>query len=198
MRGSWHDEHKAFADVIFKMLAFRPADRWKSFDEIIKRLRVMDDESRALAKRSYVDLKLEKNTAFFAEFYAEFFGKAPGARQKFEELARRRFEENAGPDAAYRRKEFEKAVLEAQYEKLKESMVAVLNFRPGNEPTSLSAIVKKHQNLGITHEHVDTFRRVFLDTLASRLPANRRAKIREAWEELFAPVVEYFKERLAG
>ena len=90
VRGSWHTEHKAFADVIFKMLAFRPADRWKSFDEIIKRLLVIDDESRALAKRSYVNLELEKNTAFFAEFYAEFFGKAPGARQKFEELARRR------------------------------------------------------------------------------------------------------------
>jgi len=183
VKGNWPAAHQAFANVIFKMLDRVPARRWRNFDEIIARLRVMDDESRALAKLTYLgsngsSLSLGRDEAFFRDFYREFFARAPGAERKFD------------------RKNTD------QHRKLMESMVAVLNFRPGNEPTALTAVLEKHLDPRIkpTPAEVDQFRDAFLHTLESRMPGTmsdkERAVILNAWRDLFAPVVEYFKQRL--
>jgi hypothetical protein len=82
-----------------------------------------------------------------------------------------------------------------------ESMVAVLNYRDGNEPTSLSRVVNVHRRLGITAAELDVFRDAFLETLRVRLPrrmpAARREEVLAARRDLFAPVVEYFANAMA-
>jgi predicted nuclease of predicted toxin-antitoxin system len=87
-----------------------------------------------------------------------------------------------------------------QPKKLMESMIAVLNFRASNEPTSLGAVVNMHRHMAITPDEVDDFRDAFLDTLHKKLPRSmapeRKEKILGAWRDLFSPVVEYFKEEL--
>ena len=54
--------------------------------------------------------------------------------------------------------------------KLMESMIAVLNFRASNEPTSLRGVVNMHRHMAITPDEVDDFRDAFLDTLRRKLP----------------------------
>ena len=78
-----------------------------------------------------------------------------------------------------------------------ESMIAVLNYRESNEPTSLSRVVDVHRRLSITAEELDDFRDAFLETLRARAAATSwrlsGEKILNAWRDLFAPVVEYFR-----
>jgi hemoglobin-like flavoprotein len=184
IKGEWAEAHQAFARIIFRMLRRDPDKRWASFDELIMRLRTMEDESRALAKRTYEGLDgndsgLKQNKEFFRSFYHEFFQRAPQAEGKFD-----------------------KSKVDQQHEKLMEAMVAVLNFRAGNEPTALREVVAKHLVLkkGITSEEVDKFVQTFVDTLEIKLPRNipkqEREKIVAAWTDLFSPVAEYFKEEL--
>jgi hypothetical protein len=52
-----------------------------------------------------------------------------------------------------------------QYDKLKKSMVGVLNFRPGNEPTSLTQILRIHQDLKVSDKELDVFHLSFLKTI---------------------------------
>lgn len=183
VKGKWPEAHQAFAKIIFRMLRRDPEKRWGSFDELIMRLRTMEDESRALAKRTYERLdergfRLKQNAEFFRSFYQEFFQRAPDAEEKFD---KRKVD---------------------QHEKLMESMVAVLNFRAGNEPTALRETVAKHLVLkkGITAEEVDKFVETFVDTLEIKLPRKmpkgERDRIITAWRDLFSPAAEYFKEEL--
>ena len=77
-------------------------------------------------------------------------------------------------------------------------MVAVLNFHSGNEPTSLTNIVRSHLQYGITENELDALQESFQKTLERELP--RRIPLRKqiiyAWEKLFSSVTEYFKEEL--
>ena len=181
--GQWAQAHQAFAKIIFRMLRRDPEKRWESFDELIMRLRTMEDESRALAKRTYEGLeepgfRLKENGEFFRSFYREFFQRAPDAEEKFD---KRKVD---------------------QHKKLMDAMVAVLNFRAGNEPTALREIVAKHLVLkkAITVEEVDKFVETFVDTLEMKLPRKMpkrdRDRIITAWRDLFSPAAEYFKEEL--
>jgi serine/threonine protein kinase len=177
-KGKWPSAHRAFAEIIFKMLRKNPNERWKDFDELIKRLRTLEDESRALAKRTYegfCGFKLKDNKRFFNSFYKEFFKKSRSAQAKFKNSA-------------------------DQPKKLMEAMVAVLNFQANNEPTSLSSIIKTHRHYKITAHEVDAFRETFQNTLNRNLPRSiplqQRARIVGAWNDLFSPVVEYLKEGL--
>ena len=67
-------------------------------------------------------------------------------------------------------------------------MEAVLNFRPGNAPTSLDQFLKKHR--GINKAEFDEFQRSFLATLAKHVP---EPAVQEAWKKLLAPAIEYMK-----
>ena len=162
------------------MLRKDPAQRWDTFDELTKRLFNLEDESRALAKRTFDGLdgfRLKDNHLFFESFYREFFERSAAAtRKKFENVA-------------------------DQPRKLMESMIAVLNFRASNEPTSLRGVVNMHRHMAITPDRsMDDFRDAFLDTLRKKLPrsmaAERKEKILSAWRDLFSPVIEDFKEEL--
>jgi hypothetical protein len=81
------------------------------------------------------------------------------------------------------------------------AMAAVLNFRVSNEPTSLSDYMQKHRDRKIKPKQVDVFRDVFIDTLQRklprRIPKEQQKQIVNAWKDLFAPIVEYFKEQLS-
>jgi hemoglobin-like flavoprotein len=177
-KGAWVQAHGAFARIIFRMMKRNPAERWHSFAELGKRLLDLEDESRALAKRTYHGLDgftLQDNRAFFDAFYAEFFKRSPESISKFTRLT-------------------------DQSQKLMDSMIAVLNYRDSNEPTSLSRVVDVHRRLRISAEELDDFRDAFLETLRAslprRMPAARREAILAAWRDLFEPVVEYFTQAM--
>ena len=148
----------------------------------------MEDENRALAKRTYVEyryrvkntgnehtFRLKDNKQFFGDFYKAFFKKAKNAKKKFDPKV----------DPA---------------DKLMDAMEAVLNFRAGNEPTSLSRYIQKHSDLNVTEQEVEVFSDVFLDTLERKLPRHipkeQRIQICCAWKDLLKPIVEYFKKQL--
>jgi serine/threonine protein kinase len=177
--GEWKHAHRAFAKIIFRMLRRDPAQRWATFDELSKRLFSLEDENRALAKRTFEGLegfRLQDNRVFFESFYAEFFKRsAQATRRKFEHL-------------------------DDQPQKLMESMLVVLNFRASNEPTSLRSVVDRHRHLAITPIELDDFQAAFIDTLRQKLPRGMAAELKEkivsAWHDLFGPVVEYFNEEL--
>jgi serine/threonine protein kinase len=179
-RRKWPVAHQAFASIIFKMLRRNPSERWENFDQLIKRLRTMEDENRALAKRTYEGLseysfRLKNNGRFFRDFYAAFFRKAEHAEKKFDSKV-------------------------DQPKKLMDAMEAVLNFRSSNEPTSLSRYMQTHRDRKVTTTEVEVFRDVFLDTLKRklprRIPKKQRKQIDTAWKDLFSPIVEYFREEL--
>ena len=141
-----------------------------------KRLLTLEDENRALAKRTFDGLdgfQLKNNQEFFESFYTEFFTRAPLARDQFRNPA-------------------------DQPQKLMDSMIAILNYRASNEPTSLRGVVNSHRHLGIAPGDVDHFCDAFLETLKKKLPrrmaaGGAREKILRAWVDLFAPVVEYIQ-----
>jgi hypothetical protein len=179
-RGNWPKAHAAFAKIIFRMLERNPRNRWQSFDELIMRLRAMEDESRALAKRTYEGIGpskfcLKGNEEFFKSFYSLFVERAESAKGKFSD--------------------------ENQHKKLMSAMVAVFNFHAGNEPTALGEIVNKHRKFEVTALEIDEFVATFIDTLetklSSKVPKAQIDQIIRAWKELFSPIVEYFKEKLA-
>ncbi|MBS0151383.1 MAG: TIR domain-containing protein [Nitrospira sp.] len=174
----WPETHQALATIIFKMLRRDPSERWNDFDEIIYRLMTMEDDNRALAKMSYLGLKpghfrLKDNQRFFRLFYDEFFKQVPTAKHKFKRL-------------------------DQQPQKLMDAMVAVLNFHAGNEPTSLSNIVRSHLKYGITEKELTAFQESFQKILERELPRELplRLEISHAWGKLFSSVTEYFKEEL--
>jgi serine/threonine protein kinase len=178
--GRWPDAHEVFSNIIFRMLNRNPKERWDSFDGLIKRLRNLEDENQALAKRTYEGLNeygfaLKNNEQFFKSFYGEFFRRAPEAAAFFKNK-------------------------DSQPKKLMDAMVAVLNFRMSNEPTLLREIVNSHLRYKITAKQLDDFQDTFLTTLKKklprRIPADQRALIINAWRDLFSPVVEYFKDAL--
>jgi serine/threonine protein kinase len=179
----WRLAHKVFADIIFRMLRLEPSERWETFGQLIKRLRTMEDESRALAKRSFEgtltghDFKLKDNKKFFLSFYNDFFFREiPTARAKFTRGT------------------------EAQADALMDAMVAVLNFNASNEPTLLSNVVSSHKNSGVKPEEVQAFYVSFEGALEKELESipdnDLRTTIKDAWKDVFLPVVEYFKEGL--
>ena len=69
------------------------------------------------------------------------------------------------------------------------SMIAVLNFSPGNEPTSLDNFLKVHKALDISKEEFEAFHDSFLVTLDRFFGDD--PKIRKAWDDLFRPVTDY-------
>ena len=79
--------------------------------------------------------------------------------------------------------------MKEQHAKLMNAMVAVLNFRQGNEPTSLDAILDKHRGKGITAREFERFHAVFLATMDQFTDGDQR--IHQAWDDLLKPMVEY-------
>src|SRR5262249_26870353 len=81
--------------------------------------------------------------------------------------------------------------VDKQYEKLMKSMAGVLNFRPGNEPTSLTQIVDIHRKLRIGQKEFEEFYNSFLETIDEHFLSK---EVRDAWERLLRPVIEYMQQ----
>ncbi|HMA71066.1 MAG TPA: TIR domain-containing protein [Xanthobacteraceae bacterium] len=165
--GSWKNNHQQLWDMLKRMLNRYPEKRFKDMDEVAQRLQVLETEDRALAKSAYGAGKL--HVEFFEEFYKTFFEVSPESKQKFESIDEKK-----------------------QHEKLMMAMVAVLNYSPGNKPTSLDQILDKHLCEGITEGEFDKFQHSFVETLAmDRFKIQK--EVRTAWGNLFKPVIEYMK-----
>jgi hypothetical protein len=179
--GPWKYSHPQLARIIRKMLDENHEARWSGMDEIVRQLKAVELEARALAKASYMTW-VDNDGKFFEDFYARFFRVAgKRARDKFKDIAQQR-------------------------SSLHKGMAAVLNFAPGNDPNSLRYVVAAHTTLGVTDRQLYQFRDCFLETLKNRVRtrakgdgelAGRKQEILAAWRELFDEVISYFREHRA-
>jgi serine/threonine protein kinase len=165
-QATWPVDHPKLAEILFRMLQRAPADRWPRLQDVARELGNLEEEARAIAKKVYMDL--EMSTDFFVDFYARFFDKCEGARRKFHGLDMR-----------------------AQAEKLKEAMIAVLNFREGAEPTTLHGYVAVHVKLGVTIEELNAFEECLVESLKLRYGDHTRKVA--AWSKLLPPVMAYMR-----
>jgi serine/threonine protein kinase len=163
---TWPDDHSQLGEILFRMLQPDPQDRWPLLQDVVRELGNLEDEARAIAKTVYMDL--ETSPDFFVDFYARFFDKCEGARKKFQGLDMR-----------------------AQAEKLKDAMIAVLNFREGAEPTTLHRYIAVHVKVGVTIEELNAFEECLIESLNLRYPDHKRKVA--AWSKLLPPVMEYMR-----
>lgn len=175
INGDWKRDHPQLWSIVSRLLAPQPKNRWNSMLDVVNRMRILEEESRALAKRVYLpatdgcaygEFHLKNNVDFFKQFYDAFFAKSPESREKF-----------SGMD------------MTEQHAKLMNAMVAILNFREGNEPTSLDAILDKHRDKEITAQEFKQFHTVFLALMDQFTGGDQR--IHKAWNDLLEPVIEY-------
>ena len=180
--GQWRITHPQLWEILKVMLQTEPSERFKDMELVSQRLDALEEEGRALAKYVYCapsDLKkdgmphLEENMEFFKQFYETFFAMSPESKIKFDKLKS----------------------LDKQYEKLMRAMIAVLNFKPGNEPTSLTQFVSTHRKIKISAEELDKFCASFLRTIDKHYDSR---EVRVAWERLLKPVIEYMKQKCVG
>jgi hypothetical protein len=74
-------------------------------------------------------------------------------------------------------------------------VAAVLNFRPGNRPTSVDQILDKHRGKGITRDEFKNFHKSFLITMNNFVPDT---KTREALNDIFKEVTDYMISESVG
>ena len=181
--GAWKASHPQLERIITKMLARNPDERWNDMSQIVTALRGVEANQRALAKASY-EKWIDSDPRFFEEFYRRFFATRV-AKQAHSAL---KFTDRA-----------------QQYDKLRKGMAAVLNFYPGNEPTSLRYVIDVHHNKRVSEEELAQFQDTFMELLTERLDrglagtndsASHKLAILGAWRELFGQVVRYFRDHL--
>jgi serine/threonine protein kinase len=184
--GSWKDTHPQLARIISRMLAVDPKARWSAetgMSDIATELAHVESHRRALAKGSFLKW-IENDERFFEEFYAHFF-------QSMKRNGVASIEKFKGIDR------------QQQNEKLRRGMAAVLNFRPGNEPTALRYVAHGHRKLGVSGVELQQFADSFLEVLGRRLNeriprsdpmARRKEDIMEAWKALLEQVLDYFRK----
>ncbi len=175
--GAWRDYHQQLAKIVRRLLDRFPENRYENMRQVVMSLRTVESEGRALARYGF--LRWLDNDEFFAAFYESFFAKAEHAKGKFKE-----------------------ETLPQQYNKLRMSMTAVLNFYAGNEPTSLRHLLRVHKDRTVTQMEYEQFRDSFLEVLAKRLarvvkedaaPPDIADKVQKGWKDLFEPVVQYLR-----
>jgi serine/threonine protein kinase len=179
VKGDWKDDHPQLWDLLARMLNSDPRDRWPSMSDVANKLSGLEESSRALAKRTYrppegdTGFRLEGNEKFFKSFYARFFRASPQSKKKF-----------------VNQNELHRNLMGA--------MVAVLNFREGNQPTSLYPFLEAHKRKAITREEFEKFHACFLETLKiemkKRPPRGNAKLVKEMvqkWDELFKRAVDY-------
>lgn len=180
--GRWKFRNPQLEQIISRMLCRNQDGRWHDMEEIVTRLKAVEGERRALAKSGYMRW-IDKDERFFQEFYDRFF--ASETARKAESASKFRDREQ-------------------QHDKLKKAMAAVLNFHPGNEPTSLRYVVEAHRNVGVTEGELNQFKSSFLDLLKDRLDnrvapddqmADGKEAVYEAWQDLFDQVLHYFRQQ---
>lgn len=186
-RGVPWTRNEQLKELVRRLLEPKPGQRFESMKQVVAQLRALEEPKRVLAKysfRRYVEPADDGGPAgisFSERFYERFFDIEPAARDVFAHV----------PD-------------ETHHRKLIASLKAVLNYRPGNDPTSINSLIPFHQNKGITAQHFDAFKASFLETLRERIvedqpsPADAAdaAAIIGAWKALFEPVLEEMKHKV--
>ena len=179
--GGWKSTNPQLERIVSRMLSRTPTARWNEMGELVTQLKAVEGEARALAKSSYMHL-IDSDPRFFEDFYTRFFASKVAKKAKSKAKFRDRAE---------------------QQDKLRKGMAAVLNFYPGNEPTSLRYVVEHHQNKGVTQEELNEFKSCFLGMLKDRLDravepkelVDRKHEVYQAWQDLFDQVLSYFREQ---
>ena len=92
------------------------------------------------------------------------------------------------------------------HEKLIASLVAVLNYRRGSDPSSIKHLIRSHEKLGIGPTQLHNFRESFMETLQhcfDKVPHDPKAPdfidfvdIDDAWRKLFEPVLDELAREL--
>jgi tetratricopeptide (TPR) repeat protein len=172
VKGSWKRVHPQLWNLLRKMLAFEPSERWESMRFVANKLRSLEGESRAIAKSVYLvphpkkgggEFKLQNEEAFYKRFYEIFLIKSPESERKFDSP-------------------------QAQHLKLMNAIIAVLNYHEGNKPTSLDEFVEVHRVKGVSKDEFELFYDSFLETL--RKFTDDESLIM-AWSQLLRSVVNY-------
>jgi hemoglobin-like flavoprotein len=166
--GSWKDIHPQLWMILCRLLQKKPSDRFRNMGIVVEELSGLEEEFRALAKSTYVEpgdteVPDKLGDKFYEQFYQRFFTMSPKSKDKFESV-------------------------EEQHKKLRGAMAAVLNFRPGNRPTSLEHILDTHRKMKISNEEFENFHKSFLMTINNLVS---EPTTRKAWEDLLKPVTEY-------
>ena len=180
--GHWTITNPQLERIIARMLRREQHHRWNDMEEIVTQLKSVEGDARALAKSSYMRW-IDGDARFFEEFYERFFASDIGRREHSEDKFQNRAQ---------------------QHDKLRKGMAAVLNFYPGNEPTSLRYVIEAHRHVGVTKDELLQFKACFLELLKVRLDrsvetgdalADRTDAVYRAWQDLFDHVLSYFLEQ---
>jgi hemoglobin-like flavoprotein len=193
-RAPWAKRHQQFRAIVACLLAKDPLQRFRGgMSEVLANLRALEDASRALAKYSFCTYVVPEGEgeaaglAFSRQFYKKFFERAPAVEKLFREAQRQRtaatapaHEPPAIPD-------------DMQHRKLMDGLKAVLNFRPGGQPSSIDSVAARHAGFHLDAGQLADFEASFIDTLEARVRqtaegAAELEEIVEAWQTLFAPV----------
>ena len=201
----WAKRHEQLGAIVARLLAKEPKDRFSDgMSEVLANLRTLEDSSRALAKysfRAYVASEVQGDSpgaGFSKSFYENLFARAPAVRKLFLDAHQRR------TAATAQAQEPPTIPDETQYRKLMDGLKAVLNFRPGCDPSSIDSIAARHVGFHLDATQFEDFEASFIETLeqhVSRSTDDRAeiAEITEAWKKLFAPVraemLDYAKRR---
>jgi serine/threonine protein kinase len=185
---SWARRHEQLSSLVARLLAKDPNDRFDGgLTEVVASLRSLEDSSRALAKysfRTYVAADESKGVEFSKSFYKKLFERDEDVRKYFEHAHEQRMAAK-GPATST-------IPDETQHRKLMDGLKAVLNFRPGGNPSSIDSVAARHVDFNLNAKHFEAFEASFLATLEQRFdPADNLAEpaeVIDAWKKLFAPV----------
>lgn len=171
--------HSQLVKLVETLLSEDPARRFPTMLDVVARLRALEEPERVLAKYAFRTWVEPRGTAFSAAFYERFFQR--------DEMARRIFAEkmpSPEPGAPL--------LGDKHHQKLIDSLVAVLNFRRGSDPTSIKHLLPSHRQLAIGPMQLHHFRESFIETLERCIdsPSADIPAVVAAWRQLFEPVLE--------
>ncbi|MFO1271460.1 MAG: TIR domain-containing protein [Rubrivivax sp.] len=190
--GARWTRHEQFGALLRRLLQPDPDQRFDTMDQVVQQFRALEEPERVLAKYAFRRWVQPAGPAadgvgFSRRFYERFFEADPAARAIF--------------DAALARRGSTAGLDEHHHRKLVDSLKAVLNYRPGNDPSSIDTLIALHHGRGIGALQYASFRAAFVDTLAAAAeadatPAPEVAEIVRAWNQLFEPVLEEMRRKV--
>ena len=185
--------HRQLADLVKRLVADDPNGRFPTMRDVVAQLRALEEPERVLAKYAYRTWVAPRGTAFSTDFYDRFFQRDEKARQIF---ARQMPSRNSRAPL----------LNTEHHEKLMASLVAVLNYRRGSDPSSIKHLIGSHEKLGIGPTQLHNFRESFMETLQhcfDKVPHDPKAPdfidfvdIDDAWRKLFEPVLDELAREL--
>ncbi|HAP58094.1 MAG TPA: hypothetical protein DCR93_00795 [Cytophagales bacterium] len=184
------------ANIIMKMIAYYPDERYGSLKEMMADLSKVSVEPLEIAKDSYSRCLAQQGspTQFFKAFYKRFVASSESAKKTLGKKGVGKAEEHR------------------QYVMLSEAIFMLLMFadkpQEGEGPNVLTRVAKEHdrEHLNIPKEAYTEFLDAFLVTVCGtpedreqafdpqcHLSESNRKRIQKAWEKALEPGIEYMK-----